>query len=191
MAARGKASRAGKAKRRVTKGRAAKRTVAKRRAKAVPAGFQTVNAHVVQDDCAQAIEFYKKAFGAVELFRMTGPDGRSIAHAELKIGDSTFMLGDEAPERGARSPQSLNGTPVAFYLYVPDVDGAWRRAVSGGCTVTMPLSGMFWGDRCGQVTDLYGHRWTIASHVEDVSPEEVELRAAKAMAQPKSEPVPT
>jgi len=157
----------------------------------VPKGYHTITPVLTVSNGAQAIEFYKKAFGAVELFRMTGPDGRSIAHAELKIGDSTFMLGDEAPERGARSPQSLNGTPVAFYLYVPDVDGAWQRAVSGGCTVTMPLSGMFWGDRCGQVTDLYGHRWTIASHVEDVSPEEVELRAAKAMAQPKNEPVPT
>jgi uncharacterized glyoxalase superfamily protein PhnB len=157
----------------------------------VPKGYHTITPVLTVSNGAQAIEFYKKAFGAQELFRMTGPDGRSIAHSELKIGDSTFMLGDEAPERGCRSPQSLSGTPVSFYLYVPDVDAAWKRAVSAGCTVTMPLSGMFWGDRCGQVSDPYGHRWTVASHVEDVSPEEVELRAAKAMAQKAAEPVAT
>ena len=180
MAARGKASRAGKAKRRVTKGRAAKRTVAKRRAKAVPAGFQTVNAHVVQDDCAQAIEFYKKAFGAREGLRMGGPGGK-IVHAEVVIGASRLMMSDEMdPMPGQpgvyKSPKSAGLNTAALFLYVADVDKWFNRAVQAGCTVRTPLMDMFWGDRFGQVIDPFGHTWGMATHTENVSPAEMRRR---------------
>lgn len=147
----------------------------------IPAGFHTITPHLVVRNAAQAIAFYKKAFGAEEVMRMPGPDGQSVMHAELKIGDSCVMICDEAPDWGALSPQSLNGSPVTIHLYVPDADAVYQRAVSAGARATMPLSDMFWGDRYGKLVDPYGHHWSVATHVEDVSPEACAKRAASEM----------
>jgi PhnB protein len=181
MATRGKG---GKAKRQVMKSRATqrttKRTATKGRAKAVPAGFQTVNAHIVQDDCARAIEFYKKAFGAKEGLRMPGPGGK-IVHAEVVIGSSRLMMSDEMdPMPGQpgvyKSPKSAGLNTAALFLYVPNVDKWFDRAVQAGCTVRSPLVDMFWGDRFGQVIDPFGHTWGMATHTDDVSPAEMRRR---------------
>ncbi len=150
------------------------------RAKDIPKGFHTVTPYLTVTDSARAIDFYKRAFGAEELYRLDGPDGK-IAHAEIKIGDSIIMLSDEMPGWG-RSPQTLGGTPVNIFLYVKDVDGVFNRAVAAGAKVGMPVSDMFWGDRYGQVTDPFGHSWSLATHKEDVSPEELRKRAQAAMA---------
>jgi uncharacterized glyoxalase superfamily protein PhnB len=141
--------------------------------KAVPAGYHTITPSIVVHDAAQAIEFYKKAFGAQEMSRYPGPDGKRLMHAEIKIGDSRVMLGDEMPEMGARGPRSYQGTPVGFYLYLENVDAAWKRAIDAGCTEKMALAEMFWGDRMGQLEDPFGHRWTLAQHVKDLAPEEL------------------
>jgi len=130
-------------------------------------------------DAARAIEFYKKAFGATELMRMAQPDGR-IGHAEIRIGDSPIMLADEFPEMGHRSPQSLGGSPVSILLYVEDVDALFNQAVSAGAKVQKPVQDQFYGDRIGGVTDPFGHVWYIATHKEEVSPEEMRKRAAAA-----------
>ncbi|MGA2630135.1 MAG: VOC family protein [Terriglobia bacterium] len=147
--------------------------------KPVPDGYHTVTPHLIVNDGAAALEFYKKAFGAVELFRMTRPDGR-IGHAEIKIGDSPVMLADEHPEMGALSPQSVGGSPVSIYLYVADVDAMFNQAVAAGASVVRPLQNQFYGDRTGGVKDPFGYQWYIATHVEDVSPEELQRRAAEA-----------
>jgi PhnB protein len=130
----------------------------------------------------QAIDFYKRAFGATELLRLAGPEG-SIAHAEIKIGDSPVMLADEVPSMGFRGPQSIGGSPVCLMLYVEDVDARFQQAVDAGATVVRPLANQFYGDRSGTLTDPFGHVWTIASHIEDVSQEDIELRFAEAMKQ--------
>jgi PhnB protein len=148
----------------------------------IPEGFHTVTPYLVIRDAAGAIEFYKQAFGAEELFRIEGPPGK-IGHAEIKIGDSIIMLSDEYPGGNCRSPQSLGGTPVNILLYVKDVDQAFNQAVSAGAKVDMPLADMFWGDRYGQVTDPYGHSWSLATHKEDVPPEELQQRFQTAMAE--------
>jgi uncharacterized glyoxalase superfamily protein PhnB len=145
--------------------------------KPVPEGCHTVTPYLIIRGAAQAIDFYKKAFGAVEIFRMPGPGG-AIMHAELKIGDSTVMLADENPQWGSQSPQALNGSPVYLFLYVEDVDKLFQQAVAAGATVRMPPADMFWGDRFGQVADPFGHVWSMATHKEDVAPEEMEKRAA-------------
>jgi len=145
----------------------------------IPAGYHTATPYLIVNNGAAALEFYKKAFGAAELFRMTKPDGR-VGHAEIKIGDSVIMLADEAPEMGARSPQSLGGSPVSILLYVEDVDRVFNQAVAAGAKVQRPLQNQFYGDRMGGVTDPFGHVWYIATHVEDVSPEEMQKRAAAA-----------
>src|SRR5262249_19477473 len=121
--------------------------------KAIPEGFHTVTPGLVVNDGARAIDFYKKAFGAEEIARMTGPDGRSVMHAELKIGNSMIFLGDEMPAMNAISPKTLKGSPITLHLYVEDVDAAFKRAVAAGATVEMPVADMFWGDRYGKVTD--------------------------------------
>ncbi len=146
--------------------------------KPVPEGFHTVTAQLTVRDGAKAIEFYKQAFGAQELFRMTSPDGR-VAHAELKIGDSIVFLNDEFPEMsgGARSPQSLGGTTGGINLYVEDVDALFNRTLQAGAKQLMPLADMFWGDRMGAITDPYGHHWSILTHKEDLKPAELEERA--------------
>jgi PhnB protein len=146
--------------------------------KPVPKGYHTVTPHLIVNDGAAALEFYKKAFGAVELFRMARPDGR-IGHAEIKIGDSPVMLADEHPEMGALSPQSVGGSPVSIYLYVADVDAMFNQAVAAGASVVRPLQNQFYGDRTGGVKDPFGYQWYIATHVENVSPEELQRRAAQ------------
>jgi PhnB protein len=151
-------------------------------AKQVPEGFHTVTPYLVVRDAARAIDFYKRAFGAEELFRLEGPPGK-IGHAEIKIGDSIIMLSDEMESGNCRSPQSLGGTPVNILLYVKDVDRIFNQAVSAGAEVAMPLADMFWGDRYGQVTDPFGHSWALATHKEDIPPEELQKRAQAAMAE--------
>ena len=148
--------------------------------KPIPDGYHTVTPHLVVRGGAGALAFYAKAFGAEETFRMPGP-GDSIMHAEVRIGDSVVMLGEEAPETGATSPQALKGSPVVIFLYVKDVDASFSRAAGAGCTVLMPPTDMFWGDRFAKLQDPYGHLWAMATHKEDVAPEEMARRAASAM----------
>lgn len=145
----------------------------------VPEGYRTVTPQLYIRGCAAAIEFYKKAFGAKELLRHSGPDGKSIIHARLRIGDSIVLVNDEAPTMGGHSPSSLGGTTVTINLYVEDADALFAAAVAAGAEVTMPLQDMFWGDRFSQVRDPFGHNWTIGTRIEDVSPEESRARAAK------------
>lgn len=150
------------------------------RAKPIPEGYYSVTPYLIVKGAAAAIEFYKKAFGAKELFRMKpGEDGR-IGHAEIRIGNAPVMLADEFPEHGFRSPQSIGGSPVSLLLYVEDVDAVAARAVSAGATVLRPIKDQFYGDRSGTYSDPFGHTWTIATHKEDVSPEEMERRASEA-----------
>lgn len=150
--------------------------------KAIPEGYSTITPYLTVRDAARAIEFYAKAFGAREIFRMPGPGG-SVMHAEIQIGNSILMLSEENPAWGALSPLSLKGTPFNLHLYVEDVDKAFKQAISAGCTEKLPVQNMFWGDRYGKLTDPFGHEWGIATHKEDVAPEEMEKRAAKAMSQ--------
>jgi uncharacterized glyoxalase superfamily protein PhnB len=147
----------------------------------IPEGTHTITPHLVVRGGDRAIEFYKQAFGAVETTRMQGPDG-SIMHAELRIGDSPLYLADENPAWGAISPLALGGSPVSIHLYVHDVDAAFDRAIQAGATVRMPLSDAFWGDRYGQVGDPFGHIWSVATHKEDVSSEEMERRVRESFA---------
>jgi PhnB protein len=145
--------------------------------KPIPTGFEGAVPYLAVKGAADAIEFYKKAFGAVETMRMAGPDGR-IGHAEIKIGGAQIMLADEHPEIDFLSPQTLGGTPVLIHLYVEDVDALAKQAEAAGATVLRPVATQFYGDRSGQFTDPFGHRWNFATHVEDVSPEEMKKRAA-------------
>ena len=147
--------------------------------KPVPDGFHTVTPHLTMKNAGEAIEFYKKAFGAEEIARMPGPGG-SVMHAEIRIGDSPIMLNDEFPEHGARGPKTIGGTPVSIHLYVNDVDAAFDRAVKAGAKVTMPIADMFWGDRFAKLEDPFGHQWSLATHKEDVTPEECAQRAKAA-----------
>jgi PhnB protein len=149
--------------------------------KPVPEGYHAVTPYLAVDDAAAAIDYYKQAFGAQERVRMTGPDGR-IGHAELEIGDSLIMLSDPMPQGSTRPPGELGGTSGSVFLYVPDVDRVVQKAVDAGATVTMEVADQFWGDRFGVVTDPFGHVWSIATHVEDVPPEEIEERAKAAVA---------
>ncbi len=149
------------------------------RVKPIPEGYHTATPYLIIKGAARAIEFYKKAFGATELMRMAQPDGR-IGHAEIRIGNSPIMLADEVPEMGHRSPQSLGGSPVSILLYVEDVDALFNQAVSAGAKVQKPVQDQFYGDRIGGVTDPFGHVWYIATHKEEVSPEEMRKRAAAA-----------
>lgn len=142
-----------------------------------PEGYHTLTPYFAVDDAAAAIEFYKKAFGAVENTRMVGP-GDSIMHSELQIGDSILMLGDEAPEMGSSSPKTIGDSPVGVMIYVENVDTAFQQAVEAGAEVEMPPMDMFWGDRFCKVKDPFGHKWSLATHVEDVDDEEMATRAA-------------
>jgi PhnB protein len=147
--------------------------------KPIPEGYHTATPYLIIKNAAKAIEFYKEAFGAKEIMRMSQPDGR-IGHAEIKIGDSPIMLADEFPEMGARSPQSLGGSPVSILLYVEDVDAFAKQAVAAGTKVVRPVKDQFYGDRSGSFEDPFGHQWHIATHVEDVAPEEMHKRGAAA-----------
>ncbi len=149
---------------------------------AVPAGYHTATPYLVLDDANSAIEFYKKAFGAQEIMRMQGM-GRKIGHAELKIGDSVIMLSDEMPGGSAKSPKSLGGSTASVFLYVDNVDSVFKQAVAAGAKAEMEPQDQFWGDRFGKLADPFGHLWALATHVEDVAPEEMEKRSREAMAQ--------
>lgn len=144
----------------------------------IPPGMHSITPHLVCAGAADAIEFYKKAFNAQELGRFPGPQGK-LMHALIKIGDSMLMLVDEFPEWGSLGPNVRNGTSVTLHLYVEDADRQFQQAVDAGCTVRMPLDDMFWGDRYGVVQDPFGHLWSIATHIRDVSPEEIQAAAGK------------
>lgn len=143
----------------------------------IPEGYHTATPYLCVRDAASAIEFYKKAFGATELMRLADPNGK-IGHAEIKIGDAPIMLADEFPEMDFRSPQSLGGSPVTIVLYVEDVDALASQAVAAGAKVLRPVEDQFYGDRMGKLADPFGHVWSVATHKEDVSPEEMRRRAA-------------
>jgi PhnB protein len=137
--------------------------------KPIPDGMHTVTPHLVCAGASDAIEFYKKAFDATETSRLPAPDGK-LMHATIRIGDSTVMLVDEAPQHGMLGPKSLKGSPVIIHLYVNDADAVAARAAAAGAKITMPVSEVFWGDRYGQLEDPFGHRWSVATHVKDVTP---------------------
>ena len=149
--------------------------------KPIPEGYPRLSPYLCIDGAARAIEFYTSVLGATERMRMPAPGGK-IGHAELQIGSSVLMLSDEHPEFGAVSPRTVGGTPVTLSLYVEDVDSVFRKANANGATTLRELRDEFYGDRTGQFEDPFGHRWSVATHVEDVSPEEMQLRAEKAMA---------
>ena len=143
-------------------------------AKVTPEGYHSINPHLIVRNAAQAIEFYKKVFGAEERFRMQGDlNGKSIMHADLKIGDSTFMLTEESAEMKNHSPESIGGSPVSMYVYVRDADDIFNQAVSAGATELRPVKDQFYGDRSGYLRDPFGHLWSIATHKKDLSQDEV------------------
>ena len=146
--------------------------------KPIPEGVHSLTPHLVCAGAADAIEFYKKAFGAVELTRLPGSDGK-LMHAMLRIGDSPLMLVDEMPEWGSLGPKALKGSPVTVHLYVKDVDAVVAQAVAAGAKVTMPVAEMFWGDRYGQLEDPFGHRWSVATHTRDMTPEQIKQGMAQ------------
>jgi PhnB protein len=148
----------------------------------IPKGYHTVTPSLTVRNAAQAIEFYKKALGAEELMRMPNPDG-TIGHAELKIGDSIIFLSDEFPNMGNKSPQTLGAATGGLYLYVEDVDKAFQRAIDAGGKVKMPVTDMFWGDRNGQFSDPYGHTWSLSTHTQDMTEQEIEKGAKEFYAQ--------
>lgn len=140
----------------------------------VPDGYHTVTAYLIVNDAAKAIDFYREAFGATELFRL--PMGEKIGHAEIRIGDTHLMLADEFPEMDALSPTTRGGATSSFMIYVQDVDAAFAQAIAAGAKEERPVTNQFWGDRMGAVVDPFGHKWSLATHVEDVAPEEMEQR---------------
>ena len=153
--------------------------------KAIPDGMHSLTPHLVCAGAADAIEFYKRAFGAVETARMPGPGGK-LMHAAVTIGDSALMLVDDFPEWGSLDPKALKGTPVTIHLYVENADAVVAQAVAAGAKVTMPVADMFWGDRYGQIEDPFGHRWSVATHQRDMSPEEMQKGMEQMMQQPAS-----
>jgi PhnB protein len=153
--------------------------------KIIPEGYHSVNPYLVVRNADRAIEFYKRAFGAEERFRMYGPDNKAIMHAELKIGDSVFMLTEESPDMKTLSPESIGGSPVSLYIYVKDVDSIFNQAVSEGATILHPVNDQFYGDRSGYLKDPFGHLWSIATHKKDLSPDELR-KAGQAFFEQKS-----
>jgi PhnB protein len=147
----------------------------------IPEGYHTLTPYLAVGDATEAIEYYKKAFGATEHVRMDMPDGK-IAHAELKIGDSLVMLSDPFPQATTKSPKELGGTSASVFMYVEDVDSTVKQAVDAGANVSMEVADQFWGDRFGSIIDPFGHQWSIATHIEDLSPEEIAERGREAMA---------
>ena len=151
-------------------------------AKPIPQGYHTATPYLTLTDAARALDFYKRAFGAQEVVRMETPDGK-VGHAEIKIGNSMIMLGDEMPGAGTRSPQSLGGTTGGIFLYVENVDEAFNQAVAAGAQAESQPADMFWGDRYGRLRDPFGHSWSLATHIEDVAPAEMAKRMKEAIAQ--------
>jgi PhnB protein len=145
--------------------------------KPIPDGYPVITPYLVVDGGVRAIDFYKQIFGAQERMRMAGPDGR-IGHAELQIGDSVIMLADEHPAMGAKAPKAFGGSPVSLMIYVTDVDAVVKKAADSGAKIVRPLENKFYGDRSATIEDPFGHAWTVSTHVEDVSPEEMQKRAA-------------
>ncbi len=143
----------------------------------VPPGYHSVTPYMIVDGAGDAIEFYKTAFGATELLRMPGEEGK-VMHAEIKIGDSPVMMADENPDMGAKGPKAYGGSPTSLMIYVDDVDEVFARALNAGATEVRPLQNQFYGDRSGTLTDPFGHQWTLATHVEDVGEEEMQRRMA-------------
>ena len=148
--------------------------------KPIPKGYQTITPMCLFRDARQAITFYKAAFGAEERFVMPGPEGSGVMHAEIKIGTSLFMLGEESPQQSCKSAESLGASPISFYLYLENVDAAYARALSAGALPSTPVAEMFWGDRIGTVKDPFGYTWTLATHVKEPTPQEME-QGAKEM----------
>jgi uncharacterized glyoxalase superfamily protein PhnB len=148
----------------------------------VPEGFRTITPHLVVRGVARAVEFYRQAFGAEETYRKLGPDGVSVMHSDLLLGESHVFVNDELPERGAFAPDGERGTGVTLHLYVPDVDAVHARAVAAGVEILLPLDNYFWGDRYFVLKDPFGHRWSFASHIEDLSPEQIDERAKAVVA---------
>jgi len=155
--------------------------------KPIPDGYRSVNVILTVDDAAKAIDFYKQAFGATEISRL--PMGDKIGHAELQIGDTRIMLNDEFPERGNLGPKARGGSPVSLIIYTNDVDSSFKKAIDAGATQTMPVEDQFWGDRMGGLTDPFGHKWSIATHVEDVPTEQFQERMAQSQTQRQAETV--
>jgi PhnB protein len=151
----------------------------KEHVKPIPKGYHSVTPYLVVENAAKALEFYKNAFGAKEMFRMDGPGGK-IAHAEIQIGDSRVMLADESPEMNSRAPGSIGGTPVSLMIYTENVDTVFKAALKAGGIQTRAVEDMFYGDRSGSLTDPFGHQWHIATHKEDLTPEEIQHRAMAA-----------
>lgn len=154
------------------------------KAQPIPEGFTAVTPHLICEGAAEAMEFYKRAFGAEEVSRLNGPDGK-VAHAEMRVGGAAFMLGEASPERGAVGPKALKGSPVSIHLYVDDADAIVGRAQKAGAKVTMPVADMFWGDRYGTLEDPFGHRWGVATHVRDVTEQEMVEAMRKMSQQPQ------
>ncbi len=144
--------------------------------KPIPDGYQAVTPYLIVSGGARALDFYKQVFGATELMRMAGPNG--VAHAEIRIGDSVVMLADESPDMGYKGPVALGGSPVSLMLYVSDVDTTFQRAVAAGAVQQRPVQDQFYGDRSGTLEDPFGHVWTVATHIEDVAPDEIDRRLA-------------
>ncbi len=141
--------------------------------KPIPEGFHSVTPMLTLKNSLKAIEFYKKAFGAKILEVMPSPDGKGTMHATIKIGDSVLMMGDEMPNQQCKSAESLSGSPVSFYIYVPNADAAFKQAIAAGAAETMPVADMFWGDRCGSLKDPFGYSWMIATHNRDLTEEQM------------------
>jgi len=148
--------------------------------KPIPEGYPRVSPYLAVDGAAKAIDFYVEVFGGKERMRMPGPDGK-IGHAEVELGDSVIMLADEFPDMGHKGPKSLGGTPISLAVYVEDVDKVVDHAVTKGATILQPVEDKFYGDRAGMIEDPFGHHWSVMTHIEDVPPEEMGERAAKAM----------
>ncbi|MBI5847900.1 MAG: VOC family protein [Nitrospirae bacterium] len=150
--------------------------------KARPEGYQSVTPMLVLKDARKAIEFYKRAFGAVERYIMPGPDGKGVMHAEILIGDSIIMMGEESPNEPCKSAETAGGSPVSFYLYIEDVDNAFQKALDAGCVVKMPVQDMFWGDRFGSLNDPFGYNWGLATHTRDLTDQEIQEGASAMFA---------
>jgi PhnB protein len=151
--------------------------------KAIPEGFHSVTPMFMFKDARKAIEFYQRAFGAQERFAMPGPDGKGVMHAEVRIGDSIIMMGEENPQQPCKSAETTGSSPISFYLYVENVDEAFRRAVEAGAETAMPVRDMFWGDRVGTVLDPFGYSWMLATHSKDLTPQEIQQGAQAAFAE--------